>query len=28
MIGLGIAGVVIMAALHWRHHRRQSQQVS
>lgn len=28
MIGLGIAGVVTMAALHWRHHRRQPQQAS
>jgi hypothetical protein len=28
MIGLGIAGVGTMAALHWRHHRRQPQQVS
>ena len=29
MIGLGIAGIVAMAALHWRHHhRRQPQQVA
>jgi hypothetical protein len=28
MIGLGIAGVVTMAALHWRHRRRQPRQVS
>jgi len=28
MIGLGIAGIATMAVLHWRHHRRQPQQVS